>query len=181
GEPAREREVQQRDDGRDAGLEARVDHAPVVRELGPRDLALRGIDGGPRDGEPVGVEAGVRQEADVLGVAVVAVDGVAGALRAQRARDVLLGPPVAVDVAALDLVRGGRGAPQEAGGRRQRGRRGGLFGHGGGPGGGCGGYLSPVVEMPCPMGRWRARRTTRIGSTMTVAPATSRPYCTVFC
>ena len=54
------------------------------------------------------------------GVTPEVVARVARRLRAARARRVLPRPPVVVPVAALDLVRGGRGAPQEAVRERDR-------------------------------------------------------------
>src|SRR5690606_31579725 len=85
---------------------------------GPRPLALLGLDAAPLDREPVGADAEVGDERDVLLPAVPRVARVAGGLGRRRVGVVLPGPPVVVPVAALDLVRGGRGAPEEAVGER---------------------------------------------------------------
>ena len=58
-----------------------------------------------------GGQAGVGEQLDVFGVAVVAVAGVAGQLHAGH--QLLACPPVAVDVVAFDLVPGRSRAPQE--------------------------------------------------------------------
>ena len=78
-----------------------------------RELALLGLDAAPLDREPVVVEPEGGQQGEVGRVAVVLVAGVAAGLDAARAGRLLPGPPVVVDVAALDLVGGGGGAPTE--------------------------------------------------------------------
>ena len=113
-QPARHREVDERDDRVQAPLAAAVDHAPVVVEGGAGELALLGLDPAPLEAEPVGVQAGAGDEVEVLAPAVVGVAGVAAGLGERRVLGVLHLPVVVVDVAALDLVRGGGGAPEEA-------------------------------------------------------------------
>ncbi len=120
-EPARHGEVHQGDDRFDAGLVAGLDHAAVVVDLGAGDVTALGLDAGPLDAEPVGVQAEVGGDADVLAVPVVAVRGVAGGFDDGGVGFVLVHPPVRVDVVALDLVGGGGGTPEEAVGELQRG------------------------------------------------------------
>ena len=67
-----------------------------------------------------------REHRDVVGVAPEVVARVAGRLVVPRAGGVLELPPVVVPVAALDLVRGGRGAPEEPVGKEMRHGRGTL-------------------------------------------------------
>ena len=89
------------------------EHAPVVVELRVREEALLRLDARPLDREAVGVEAEARHERDVVLVAVVVIAGVAGRLGEHRRLHVLEHPEVAVDVVALDLVRGRRDAPEK--------------------------------------------------------------------
>src|SRR5438309_3186738 len=116
-EPHRQREVVKREDGRDPLLAAGGEHAPVVVERRARELALGRLDARPLDPEAECVVAQVSLQRDVFAVAVVEVAGVARRLDARRHLFVLPPPPVAVGVAALDLVGGHGGAEQEAGGK----------------------------------------------------------------
>ena len=113
-QPARHREVDERDDRGEAALAAAVDDPPVVVEGGAGELALLRLDPAPLEAEPVGVQAGAGHEVEVLAPAVVGVAGVAAGLGERRVLGVLHLPVVVVDVAALDLVGGGGGAPEEA-------------------------------------------------------------------
>jgi hypothetical protein len=121
-EPARVGEVVQRHHGGDAALDRAFDHAPVVIEVGLRHLAAGGLDAGPFDAEPVGAQPGPGQEVHVDRPAVVAVGGRAARFTSDAVTALLEGPPVAVGVVALCLVRRGGGTPQEAG-RQETGRR----------------------------------------------------------
>ena len=114
------------DDRRDAVLPAGGALAAVVVEGGGREQAFFRLDPGPLDAEAIGVEAELGEEGDVVAVPVVLVAGVAARLRARRAFGVLEGPPVAVPVAALDLMGRGGGAPHES--VREAGRRHGAGG-----------------------------------------------------
>ena len=116
--PTGRREVVEGDDRRDAVLVARRAHPAVVVECGLGELALLRLDATPLDREPVRAEAELGKQRDVLGVAVVVVDGVAAGLGAAARGVVLPCPPVVVPVAALDLVGGGRRPPEEAVGER---------------------------------------------------------------
>ncbi len=107
-QPARQREVVQRDERRQAELLERAEHAPVVLERRRAELPRRRLDARPLERHPVRVLPQPGQQREVLGVAVELVDRVAGGLDAGRVRRVLPGPPVVVDVAALDLVGRGR-------------------------------------------------------------------------
>ena len=103
----------ERDHGQKAVLATRRRHPPVMVELGLREEARLGLDARPLDGEAVGVEAEAGDEPDVLEVAVVVVARVSGRLGEHRRLRLLEHPQVAVEVVALDLVRGRRDAPQE--------------------------------------------------------------------
>ena len=113
-QPARQREMVERDHRRQAILVARGEHPPVVLELRAREEALLGLDARPLDGEAVRVEAERGEELDVVGVAVVVVARVSRRLGEQRRLDVLEQPVVVVDVVAFDLVGRRRRAPQES-------------------------------------------------------------------
>jgi hypothetical protein len=120
-QPARAREVVQRDDRRHAVGEAAVDHARVVVERGDRDEALFGLDAGPFDAEAECVQAERGDGRHIVGIAVVEVARVAARLPEHRVRQVLEHPDVARDVSALDLMsRGGR-TPQKPLGKADRG------------------------------------------------------------
>ena len=112
-DPARRREVVERDDGIEAGGEQRLALAAVVVDGGGRPLALLGLDAAPLEGEPVVGQSEIGAEGDVLGPPVPRVAGVARRLDGARALGVLPRPPVVVPVAALDLVGGGRRPPSE--------------------------------------------------------------------
>ena len=90
------------------------DHAPVVIESRMRPLPFCRLDTAPFHRESVGGEPEVRDEVEVFGPTVPAVAGIAARLDATRAGRVLEVPPVVVHVAALDLVSGCRGPPDEA-------------------------------------------------------------------
>jgi len=92
-------------DGLDPVLMARREDMSVVVELSLRELALGWLDAGPFDAEPESVKPETSQEGDVLAKSVVEVTSVTRWLQAGGALPVLPFPPVAVDVAAFDLVR----------------------------------------------------------------------------
>jgi len=112
--PLRQREVMEGQDRRHRIAMARLQHSPVVVELSGRELAFGRLDARPLDAEPEGVHAKARQHGDVVGVPVVEVAGVARRFPAERPFAVLPPPPVAVRVAALDLVGADRRAKQKA-------------------------------------------------------------------
>src|SRR2546423_631718 len=95
-QPPRQGEVMERDHRKDAPLAARVEHASVVAEGRPRELALRRLDAGPLDAEAKRVEAEIGQHRDVFPVAVIEVAGIARGLPAGRGGDVLPPPPIGV-------------------------------------------------------------------------------------
>ena len=115
-QPSRRREMMEGHDWRELVIVTACEHAAVVVERGARELAGLGLDAGPFDGEAVRVEAEPREHRDVVGVAMVVVAGVARRFDEGRAGRMLEHPEVAVEVVALDLVRGGRGAPKEISG-----------------------------------------------------------------
>ena len=140
--------MDQRHDGLDATLVQRHEDVAVVVEGLSAPAALLRLDAAPLDGEAVRVVADGAGEIEVGAVAVPVVACVAA--RDGDAARLLPRPPVVVVVPALNLVGGGRGAPQEPGreaevGRAPRrldgGRGGGRGGRGLGrsPRGGLGG------------------------------------------
>ena len=110
-------EVMKGYDRRDLVLVTACEHAAVMVERGARELAGFGLDARPFDREAVGVEAESREHRDVVGVAMVLIAGVARRLDERRPRRMLENPVVAIEVVALDLVGGGRCAPQKIGGK----------------------------------------------------------------
>src|SRR5699024_2798757 len=118
-EPASTVHVHQRHHRFDAACQAGRDHAPVVCQFGTGDEPAFGLDAGPFDAEPVGVQPQVGGNADVVGEPVVAVRGIAAGLDYVCVRRMLHHPPVGVDVVAFDLMSGGGGPPQETVGKRE--------------------------------------------------------------
>ena len=150
-------------DGRlDAVLEQLVDQ-PAVEVQADLDggAAAGGLHPGPGDREAVRRQAQVRHQGHVVAVAVVMVDSdVTGLAGGGLARCVTEGVPDGGRTAVLphgplDLVGGGRGAPEEAGRKGHRGLR--LCGlrHGSAP---IGGRVDPRVEERRPAGRREGER-----------------------
>src|SRR5699024_6992123 len=83
----------------------------VVRQRRIRDQPLDRLHPCPLDTKPVRRAAGTGQQLHVLPVAVVGVAGVTAAFHPGNPS--FVGPEVGVRVVALDLVRRGRGSPQE--------------------------------------------------------------------
>ena len=114
------------------GSRSRSWHASIIRGSGRararRELALLGFDARPLEREPVRAEARARAGGRGRRVAPEVVARVARHLVARGAGGVLPRPPVVVPVAALDLVRGGRRAPEEP--VRERRRHGRIVGRG---------------------------------------------------
>ncbi len=106
-------------DRRDLVIVTACEHAAVMVECGERELAGLGLDASPFDREAVTVEAEPREHRDVVGVAMVLVARVARRLDERRAGRVLEHPVVAVEVVALDLVGGRRGAPKKIVGKSE--------------------------------------------------------------
>src|SRR5438094_1336535 len=113
-QPARQREVVERHDRRQPMLAAAEQYPTVVIQRGPREFALFGLDPRPLDAQAQRVEAEPRHQGDVVAMAVVEIAGVTGGLDAGCASRVFPRPPVAVDIAPLDLVSRLRGAEQKA-------------------------------------------------------------------
>src|SRR6266536_703445 len=113
GEPGRGREMVQGDHRPHAGRTQLGQHLPVVVDLRRVELAGGRLDARPLDREPVRTVPQPVQELEVLPKAMVLVAGRVGAVAVQDAAALLELPPVAVVVAALDLVGGGGAAPEE--------------------------------------------------------------------
>ncbi len=94
-------------------LVAARQHAPVVLELRLGKLPLFGLDAGPLDREPVGIEPQLGEQRYVFGITMVVVTGIARVLPAWRACSMLPGPPVAVAITSLNLMGRRRSAPDE--------------------------------------------------------------------
>ena len=118
GEPLRRREVMERDDRVHASLAQPEALRSVVRQSGPRELALGRLNAAPLHREAVVVEPERGHQVGVLFPPVPRVATVAGRLGTARPRRVLEGPPVVVGVPALNLVGRRRGAPHESGRER---------------------------------------------------------------
>ncbi len=119
-EPQRRREMVEGDDRQDPPTPAGGADAPVMLERGERELPFRRLDPAPLEREAVGRQTELGDQVDVLGPAVERVTGIAARRHRARVRVVLPGPPVVVDVAALDLV-GRRGhTPGEPSGKTRR-------------------------------------------------------------
>src|SRR2546430_11530712 len=113
-QPTRQREVVEGHDRREPMLAATDQHATVVIERRPRELALFGLDSRPLDTQAQRVEAEPSHQDDVLAMAVVEIAGVTGGLDAGCAGRVFPRPPIAVEVAPLDLMGRLRRAEQKA-------------------------------------------------------------------
>jgi hypothetical protein len=114
-EPSRRREMMHRDDGGEPVAMAGFEHAAVMIELSDRKLTGRRLNAGPFDGEAIGVEAEAGKQCDVVGVTMVVIAGVARGFHKDGALKVFEQPEIGIGVGALDLVRGGGGAPAETG------------------------------------------------------------------
>src|ERR1700730_4409653 len=100
----------EREDWRDGMPVTGLQHPPVVVERGTRELTLGRFDASPLDAESKCVHAEMREHCDVFFVTVIEVASVAGRLSAKGSLPVLPPPPIAVGVAALDLVGADGGA-----------------------------------------------------------------------
>ena len=101
----------QRHESGQAALAQRAEHATVVVEGRPAQLAGRGLDPRPLQRKPVRGVPQRGEQVEVLRVAVEVVDSVADA-DGRRARFVFKRPPVLVDVSAFNLMGGGRASPR---------------------------------------------------------------------
>lgn len=110
--PARRGEVMVRHHGRQAVFAAGDQHAAIVLEGSEGELAFLRFDAGPLEREAVGVEAQLRQQRDVAGIAMVVVAGIARWLCIDGVGQMLEHPALTVGVVAFHLVTG-RGRPPE--------------------------------------------------------------------
>ena len=169
-EPGRGGEVVVGDDRGEPVLVAGAQHVAVVGDGDGGELPGGRLDAAPLQGEAVGVEPQGGQQRDVGAVAVVVVAGVAGGLGVHGVRDVLVEPHVVVGVAALDLVGGGGGPPQEVLGE-------GSGGGSGGDGHGCLLGSARSYGIGGPGGPWRVgtRRATTLLNGGGTGPAPGDP------
>ena len=115
-DPHRVGEVVQGDGRMDAHGAQRDELVAVVRDGGVVDVVPGRLDARPLDREPVGVDAELADEGEVVGDLGVAADGVADEGAATQAHRGRRGPqvPVGGRVHVLDLGRCGRRAEPEA-------------------------------------------------------------------
>ena len=97
----------------DATRVTRRKHAPIVFQDGPRELALFRFNARPLQGEAVQVEAQLRQQGDVLWIAMIVVAGIAGGFCEDRLRHMFQQPYITVDVVPFDLMRRRGRSPQK--------------------------------------------------------------------
>ena len=102
------------DDRSQSKLPTGGQYAPVMVERRDREFAFLRFDPGPFDAEAKGIEAESRHQGDVVAVTVIEVAGIAGGLDAWRAVAMLPLPPIAVGIAAFDLMGRRRSAEEEA-------------------------------------------------------------------
>jgi len=123
-DPQRAGEVVERHDRHDAVALQRCEHVVVVRDRARVDAAARGLDAAPLEREPVrAVPVRLRQREVRIEAMVVIARVPAAAPAAHDARALLEPPPVVEAIAALDLVRRGRGAPSAHAQARPKGPR----------------------------------------------------------
>ena len=113
-EPERRGEMVERHHRHDAFREAAGDHAAVMIERGLGEEAFLRLDARPFDGEAIDAEAELLQHRDVARIEMIVIAGVARRILEQRVLHHLHQPEIAGRVAALDLMRRGRRAPQKA-------------------------------------------------------------------
>ena len=123
GDPDRQSEVQQGDHRRDARGPQKLQQLTVPHPGGLVPDTLTRLDPAPLDGEAVGVRPEPGHQAHVLGHPVPVVHRSTAALTTSDVTGLLLEAGPIVVIAALDLVRGGGGAPKEAGGPGRKRRR----------------------------------------------------------
>ncbi len=120
-EPAWHGEVGERDDRRQAMFVAGFQHPAVMGEGRGRVAPLFRFDPRPFQSDPVAIETERGRQGDILGIAVIAVAGVAGRFAKQGGLYIFIQPAVRIDIVALGLMSRGGSAPQKA---RRRGERG---------------------------------------------------------
>jgi hypothetical protein len=116
-EPTWRSEMVKGDHGFEVMGMALFEHPPIVIKDGHRETAFFWLDARSFDREAIAVETEVSEQGDVVKVAVVVVDCVAGSLSKERVRQVLKHPHIAVEVVALNLVCSSRRTPQETFGK----------------------------------------------------------------
>ena len=107
-------EVQQRHNGFHAVRLAAGNDLAVMLDFGRVELALLRLDARPFDRKAVGVQPGVRQQADIFFIPIIVVAGNAAGFCKAGMRQLLLRPVVGMDVVALDLMGGSGRADKEA-------------------------------------------------------------------
>ena len=112
-DPAWAGEVVEGNDGLNSCFTAGDAQAAVIFERRLRELAGFRLDPRPLEREAVGIEARRFDQREVFTPTVPTVASIAGFLLEVSIRDMLHHPIVAVDVVPLNLMRGGRHAPQK--------------------------------------------------------------------
>ena len=113
-EPVRAGEMVEGHYGSEAELDTSIDDCLIVVKLvGVEDTGFR-LDSSPLHGEAIGVQAKTCREGDVLSPARIRIASPVRRLMEDRRRHLLGEPRVAEGVVALDLMAGGRRAPDEA-------------------------------------------------------------------
>ena len=83
-------------------------------DFGGVKLAFLRLDARPFDRKAVGVQPGVRQQADIFFIPIIVVAGNAAGFGKARMGQLLLRPVVGMNVVALDLMGGSGRADKEA-------------------------------------------------------------------
>jgi len=121
GDPGRIGEVVQRHERPHAARPERLQDLRVVVDGVGGELAGGRLDPTPLQREAMGVLMQSPEQVEIVDEAAVVIAGRVGPIAVtDMAGNVLPGPPVVAMVAALDLVGGGRGAPEEVGGKSRQ-------------------------------------------------------------
>ena len=105
--------MHQRHHGFHAVFPAAADHLPVMLDFFFVKLSFFRLDSCPLDGETVGVQSGLRHQADIFFVTVIVIACDAAGLGKAGMGHLLLRPVIAVDIVALHLMGGGGRSDQK--------------------------------------------------------------------
>ena len=106
-------EMQQRHNGFHTVRLAAGNDLAVMLDLGRVKLALLRLDARPLDGEAVGVQPGICQQANIFLIPIIMVAGNAARLGKAGVGQLLLRPVVGMDIVTLDLMGGSGRADKE--------------------------------------------------------------------